>query len=263
MDIMCSGGKGRKSTTECLACAMARKNPCGYDYSLLKALFADVEKSNRRSEIHVTDLTGCLRRAWYDKVDPTPEYPHETLARWLGTAVHASIEGSDAFMECELPVAADGIKGTADIVYADGRVVDSKTTRWIYPEKLPYGSHALQVNIYAYMLRRMGRDVNSLAIQYIDMSGPSKCRKCRVPVRMFAGELKCPSCSQFVKGAHLGAVTVDVRLMSDEEVLDHIQQRRVDLEAAIAMQLPPEREPGFLCGYCPNIDKCQPNLVEE
>jgi hypothetical protein len=262
-DILCSAGRGVTDQGECLACALSIA-PCGYDYALLKAMYASSEAEQRRSEIHVTDLTGCLRRAWYDKCEPSPEYPHAVLVRWLGSAIHAYADGSDIFLESELPLQHSGIVGKADVVYRDGRVVDFKTTRWLYTGKLPYGSHALQLNIYAWMLRQMQREVNRLQIQYIDTSGPTKCRKCKTAVRMFAGEIKCPQCFQHVSGAHLGAVLVDVPIMTDAEVQQHIEGRRSDLEAAIAMNIPPEREPGYLCqGYCAHYDKCRPNLAEE
>ena len=262
MQIQCSGGKGVMELDECYACALNHDNNCGYDYSLLKAIFGSSEKDERANEGHVTDLTGCLRRAWYDKTNPQPEYVHEILARWLGTATHMATEGSDERLESELPLSYDGLKGTADVVYKDGRVVDLKTSRWLYPQKLPYGSHELQVNIYAHMLRKQGREFNRLRIQYVDMSGPSKCRKCRVPVRMFDGELKCPSCFQYVSNAHLGAVLVDIPIWSDQDIEDLIRNRKDLLEGALAFGSPPEREAGYLCAYCSHREICNPDTTE-
>lgn len=253
MKITCSAGKGEMAHTACLACALSSGHPpCGFDYMILRSLFDDRTSEKRRSEIHVTDLTGCLRKAALDKLSPAAEVVHETLARWMGTHMHGVLEGSNDLVDSELDVAWAGIVGRADVVYRDGRLLDFKTSRWIFPAKLPYGSHALQVNIYAWMLRKMGRPINRLQIQYIDMSGPTKCRKCRVPVRMIEGELKCPQCSNFVSGAHLGAVLVEVPLMTDEEVEDQILHRKEALQAALDMNFPPEAEPGYLCSYCPH-----------
>lgn len=142
-------------------------------------------------------------------------------------------------------------------------------TRWMYVNKLPYGSHSTQVNIYAWMLRKMGREVNRLQIQYVDASGPTKCRKCRVPVRAILDEsggieLKCPKCGNFVTSAHLGAYLVDIPLWTDEEVEDMILEKKENLEAALAMNMPPEAEPGFLCAYCSHRDvSCFPDVTEE
>lgn len=248
---------------ECLTCARTGNQPCGYDYIVLRAMYGNNSSESRQGEVHVTDLTGCLRKSWYDKVQPEAERPHETLARSLGTMVHGAIEGSDQWVESELRVEVEGLVGKADIVYADGRLVDLKTTRWLFPAKVPYGSHSLQVNLYAYALKLMGRPVNRLQIQYIDMSGPTKCRKCRVPVQMFEGELKCPVCFQFIKNAHLGAVLVDVPMMPDEEVKQLLEERRDALQSALDMQMPPAKEPGYLCGYCAHTISCAPGDLEE
>ncbi len=259
MNILCSAGKGQMTTEQCLACARTNGGPpCGFDYAILKAMFSSSSAESRRNEIHVTDLTGCLRKAWYDKLDPTPSYVHDMLVLWLGTAIHANTESSDEFLTSEMEIAYGGITGRADIVYKDGRLLDIKTTRWLTPQKLPYGSHALQVNIYAWMLRKSRRAVSKMQIQYIDTSGPSKCRKCKVAVRNFDGELKCPQCFQYVPGAHLGAVLVDVGVMRNEEVEAIILPRRNDLDAALQMGIPPAKEPGYLCGYCAHYEKCKP-----
>jgi len=260
MKIHCSGGKGELEHEACLACALSARGgqPCGYDYALLKAIFAGSQKEARRKEIHVTDLAGCLYRAYLDKTRHPAEYVHEILARWLGSAVHAHVEGSDEYLDSELPLAVDGLVGTADVVYQDGRVVDTKTTRWLYVHKLPYGSHELQLNLYAWMLRRLGRAVTRLQIQYIDLSGPTKCRKkgCGVPVRMFDGELRCPSCFGYVPGAHLGAALVEVPIWPEEDVERLVAERKNALEEALVFGRPPEREPGFLCAYCAHREYC-------
>ncbi len=142
-------------------------------------------------------------------------------------------------------------------------------TRWMYVNKLPYGSHATQVNIYAWMLRKMGRKVKQLQIQNVDASGPTKCRKCRIPVRAVIDdnggmELKCPKCGNFVTSAHLGAYLVDIPIWTDEEVESLILERKENLEAALAMNLPPTMEPGFLYAYCSHRDlECFPDVTEE
>lgn len=264
MNIICSFNNETLTTEDCLKCALSSgRAPCGYDYALLKALYGSSEQSERANSIHVTDLTGCPRRAYYDKREPSPEYPHEMLVRWMGSGMHGMVEGSDQHLDCELALAHDGIVGRSDLVYKDGRLVDMKFTRWMYPNKLPYGSHALQVNIYAWILRKMGRDINRLQIQYIDASGPSKCRKCRLPVRMIEGELKCPKCLSAPSNAHLGAYLIDVPVYRDDEVEAMISTRKANLEAALAMGMPPEAEPGFLCAYCAHTAKCPAAQIGE
>jgi len=255
--IVCSAEKGEMPALECLQCALSHGSPpCGYDYSLLTTIYSADRSLERAGEIHVTDLTGCLRKAYYDKREPSPEFPHERLVRWLGTAIHAESEVRDEWMESEISLEADGIVGKADILYYDGRLVEKKTTRWLKLGSLPYGSHALQLNIYAWMLRRSGRAVSQLQVQYIDASGPTKCRKCGVPVRMIAGELKCPVCLASIRDAHLGAVMVDIPVMTDREVEEIVIPRRDELQSSLDMGILPERETVWLCRFCSHADKC-------
>ncbi len=263
MNILCSDGKGQIMTDACLTCSLSGNQTCGFDYALLRLLFAHDETEIRKGEIHVTDITGCLRKAWYAKTQPAAEYVHEMLTRNLGTMLHHAMEGSDEHVDSELAIAVDGIVGRSDLVYKDGRLLDLKSTRWIYPEKLPYGSHALQVNIYAYLLRKTGRDVNRLQIQYVDMSGPTKCRACKVPVRKVGDDFKCPSCGKLFARGHLGAMLVEIPMMADADVEQFISERKGTLSAALEMGMPPEPEPGFLCNYCSHINVCQPGVREE
>jgi len=262
MKINCSGGKGVMELQDCFACALEGENICGYDYALIKEMMSDQDKEERRNSIHVTDLTGCLRRAYYDKKEPAAEYIHETLARWLGTNFHHAAENQDELFDSELLLSHNGIVGRSDLVYKNGRIVDYKFVRWMYVDRLPYGSHALQLNIYGYMLRKQGRPVTRLQVQYVDASGPTKCKKCKVPVRMYEGELKCPNCFQYIPNAHLGAYLCDIPIMSDEEVEANILHRKEELEASLALGMPPAREPGYLCAYCAHAQKCCPDMDE-
>lgn len=256
MKIRCSVGKPIETREDCLNCALAGNNTCGYDYAVLRWLLNDHEQEKRKTEIHVTDITGCLRKAWYDKIDPTPEAPHESLARSLGTVIHSALEGNDEYLQSELPIERDGLMGTADIVYNNGRIVDFKTTRWLNPSKMPYGSHEMQVNIYAWMLRGMGKQTDSLAIQYVDVSGPTKCYKCRIPVEEVMGVIVCPQCLHEPKNAHLGALVVDVPLWDDAVIASEVLPRIDTLKEAVEYETAPEREEGFLCSYCAHRTKC-------
>lgn len=148
------------------------------------------------------------------------------------------------------------IEGTH--TYVTNGVITHNTTRWLKIHSVPYGSHALQVNVYAWMLRKMGREINKLQIQYIDLSGPSKCRGCKRTVQMIGGMLKCPECLRVLPDAHLGALLVEIPILTDEEVEAHILDRKKELEASIALGDPPTKEPGFLCAYCAHTEKCQP-----
>ncbi len=114
--ILCSAGKGEMSVNACLHCSLSSGHPpCGYEYGLLSTLFA-VEFGDSRDGIHVTDLTGCLKKAYFKKTENAPEYVHEMMARFLGTLFHGNLEDAGE-AENELKLEAMGIVGRADRVY--------------------------------------------------------------------------------------------------------------------------------------------------
>jgi CRISPR/Cas system-associated exonuclease Cas4 (RecB family) len=253
--VLCSAGRGPISMTGCLDCALAKNNECGFDYTVLNALYKDKE----RTGVHVTDLTGCLRQSYYNKTEAPLEHPHEMLIRFLGTAVHKHIEGFPVpeIFDSELPLEGLGLVGTADVVYKDGRLVDFKTTRWLSPAKLPYGSHVTQLNIYAALLRAQGREVTSAAIQYIDMSGPSKCPTCKGPVKPGEdGVMVCTRCGRTLPNAHPGVAIVEVELDPPGLTAEWIETRLAILNQSLETGNVPDAEVSYLCDYCPFQAKC-------
>jgi len=254
MNILCSGDLYEKpiTTEECLRCAtsLGGKQPCGYGYRLLKSIF-ESQSEDRTNEIHVTDITGCLRKAYYDKTNPKPRYVHELLPLWLGIAIHNDLDITDDEVISERPVSKDGLIGRIDAVYRDGRIEDAKTTRWMHVDKLPYGNHVDQVNLYAYM----NGGADTLQIQMIDMSGPTTCKSCRIPFILRDGEYICRKCGKTYNNAHLGAHIVEIEPQPEEEVKVFIKIRVYELEAAIYVtKEPPPVEPSWLCNYCPHTE---------
>lgn len=245
--ILCSGEKYDEPISElkCLACAIKHEGyqPCGFGYRLLRSIFST--KQDRTNEIHVTDLTGCLRRSYYDKVEPAPQYVHELLYIWMGVAVHKFLDCDDDHVKSEIPVEKYGIMGTLDAEYEDGRIEDVKTTRWMNTYNLPYGSHEDQVNFYR-ILRDGGGE--RLQIQMIDMTGPTRCRKCKVVMQKIDGLIQCPQCGHSTKSAHLGATLIEIPVQEDTE--QYMVLRADALKQAIENKRTPEAESGYLCGYC-------------
>ena len=117
--VLCSAGRGELKREDCLACAKAGRQTCGFDYILLKAIL----DTRERTGIHVTDLTGCLRKSWFDKTTTAPEYVHAQMYRFMGTIAHGVLEQYGSKDEAELPVEALGITGKMD-VFRDGRIID-------------------------------------------------------------------------------------------------------------------------------------------
>jgi hypothetical protein len=129
MKIKCSAGKGEMDHEDCLVCSLKGDTSlCGYDYAILRALYSHSEVEERAREIHVTDMTGCLRKAWYSKSFPMSETPHAMYYRGVGTIMHGGLERSDFYLQSEIPFDVEGVKGRVDMLYKDGRLVDLKTT---------------------------------------------------------------------------------------------------------------------------------------
>jgi len=249
MKVRCSVGlyPDPIEAEDCLKCSLDLvMPPCGYGYRLLATLFAS--ENDRSNEIHVTDITGCLLKAYLDKRFPTPEFVHHKLVRWLGTAVHDGLLRTDEHFQAEVPVGNEFLMGRADTIYNNNDIEDVKTVRWYKPSNGIYGNHAHQVNIYRHLARKEGK----LRIQYIDLSGPTRCSKCKVPVEMIDCVLQCPRCGYAPRDAHLGAMQVEVLVMDADEVEDFIRSRTEILRNALESGIPPEAEPDWLCYYCPH-----------
>ena len=252
---ICAAGKDTVTHDECRACARSGKQTCSFDYTVICSMLSD----KIRYGVHVTDLVGCLRRTVYDKTYDEAEPIQSCLYRWYGTAMHQYLEQDLAGIEFEKEVKALGLEGSIDVFYLEeGRIIDYKTTRWINMGRLPYGSHVTQVNIYAAMLREMGHTVNSAAIQMLDLTGPSKCRKCKVPFAPDAnGILVCPICHVSYMNSHTGAALVEVPLQPHEDVVRFIEKRRPVIVEALQTGISPEPNTSYLCDYCKHQPRCQ------
>lgn len=118
-----------------------------------------------------TRLLASPRQFWLEKRhdDELEEPASDRLWSLLGTAMHLVVEkgGSEETSEQELEVTVAGqrITGTSDY-YKDGVISDFKLTSvWSYiyrADKIP--DWEKQLNIYAFMLRRAGKDVKWLQI---------------------------------------------------------------------------------------------------
>ena len=254
--FICSGTQhAHVDQDTCLNCALNNGQDCGMDYSFLTAFWDWA--SEKREGIHVTDLTGCLRKSFYEKTRPVPTLIHENLLLFLGTITHSMFEQENDNYVAELKLEGLDVVGRADIIYNDGTVIDLKTTRWLNSSKLPYGNHESQVNIYAQLLREMGREVKELYIQYIDLSGPTQCRTCKTRYAMDKrGQIACPSCGKTSKDAHLGAVKLQIPLWSDANAKTFITERRDILRKALTDLVPPPAEKTWLCNYCHHKNVC-------
>lgn len=260
MKIRCSGEvyDDPIETQTCLDCALARGNrpPCGYSYPLLKAIF-ESQAGDRSTEAHVSDVLSCLRKAYYTKVEPEPRYVHDMMVLWQGISIHKAIEEAmrdEPGWQVEKEVQDGDLLGRIDVITPDGTIIDQKTTRWMKPSNLPYGNHREQVQIYQQMA---GLDGDML-IQYIDMSGPSRCRRCSVSMQMTSGEVVCPKCGSTSPEAHLGAI---VKRVKAKDIEERTKLRTVILKTAMESKSVPDAEPDWMCRYCPFTERCPEAMI--
>jgi CRISPR/Cas system-associated exonuclease Cas4 (RecB family) len=256
--IDCSAGKGTMPAQDCLTCAKGALPPCGMDYSLLRVIYGSSE--DRRGEIHVTDLTSCLRKAYLNKTaGAVPEKPHKRMAILRGLAFHALMDNGDWESEIPLYVRGDGweVVGRADTLYETSagklRLIDFKTTREIYPDLLPYGEHEVQLNFYAHMMRAMRlRPPDELVNVYVASKTP-ECAKCRTQLEMTNHgeyEVSCPSCGKSTRIQHLGVKAMQIKMLEPDEVAHVFNHRASTLANALKNKTLPGGEPGWQCKYC-------------
>lgn len=248
MKLICSGEvyPDPIEVETCLKCAKEKvAPPCGYSYPLIKAMTHQEE----RTGIHVTAVIGCLLRSFYDLVDEEPKFLHDHLALWLGRSTHSDIENVlvDDEVKTEVQVTYEGIEGRIDVIQGED-IIDFKTTGYLDPYRLPYGSHRTQVALY----QRMAGLDGKLYIQYISMTGPSKCKKCKQTMQLLNGRVQCPQCGAGNSNSHLGAKMIEI----DPENTDEYIARAKVLKEAVETNVPPVGEPSWLCYYCSHINKC-------
>lgn len=232
----------------CIACA--RSGTC-FPPAYLRLLFAGELKE--RTGIHVTDLTGCLRKAYFVKTEDSPPIrPGSMLNVVLGSLVHRALEGHGGETERQVCMEHDGIRVVGSVDAVEGGIVEYKTTRWLKPSRLPYGNHEKQVTFYAVLLREMGEPVDRATLFYLDMSGPSRCPRCRLEA------VDC-TCGYTHKEAHRGVATYVVRFNDSEldAAREEMMQRAKALQQALKTGVAPEAEKSFLCRYCSFRETCR------
>lgn len=261
MNIRCSADHEVKTTAECLACAQNPNHPCDISLPALMDLYREAP---RKPGLHVSDIVGCLLKGYNNAIRERPiRYPSELAVMKHGTNAHAALEkaGSDPdaglITEQNMTVEFGGVPlhGTFDCyMVQSGLLLDYKTTRWIMVNKLPYAKHELQCQIYTLMMRKLGYTVNGAQIQYIDLTGPTKCRKCNLQLLPMDDQfLKCPGCeaTKSREEAHEGYVIFNVDILAVNDNFERwLTERVVNLARSIEMGIAPEGESGPLCNYC-------------
>ncbi len=179
---------------------------------------------------HVTALTGCLARSYFDRISTIEESVESAWAKLRGSLLHyvgRSLGWNElrVKMTFELDGRTITIVGHVDAYDPDtATVYDLKTTRFVkwQDEKgfLPRENHIAQLHCYYTMLDLYGVPVNRLVLVYVD----------------------------------------DKTILPKEVPIGHRRQwmiqRATALHRALEHSAMPEPETGSECVYCPFIELC-------
>ncbi|MEM4003958.1 MAG: Dna2/Cas4 domain-containing protein [Ignisphaera sp.] len=182
-------------------------------------LFEAVRLRNRASGIdviHVSEVTGCLRKSYYLRTRASTISPRSAILL-LGGSIHEALEEvlrrKGYLVEHQVSLQLDGFKlvGTIDAYHPDeGAVLELKTVHEI-PSK-PFENHVAQANIYSIMASAK----NAFVVYLSRKDGK---------VKIF-------------------------RVDPDRRMLKWAVERARTLRASLLARQPPQREKSPLCNYC-------------
>ena len=150
-----------------------------------KSLVATDQDRDRSQQVEIgaSSVGGCRRQAWHI-INQTPKTNTNTenLAAILGTAIHAhlaeAIKFSDPFGDnflIEQEVRTEDLKGHVDLyIKSAKKVVDWKTITKKKIKEFPSEQQIMQINLYGYLLKANGYEVNTVALVGISRDGTMK-----------------------------------------------------------------------------------------
>ena len=163
---------GQCSFEECLEAATSHPTECKFTYPILAAMVKSLKRE--ATEITVTRLLTCLRKVVLEKREAIFVRPDELYYTFRGQLFHSLIAdnqapGSVVETRFSREIAGITISGQPDVIYPDQKkLVDYKSTRRVPSRKEPYETHAMQVNIYRWLIAPV-YPIDKLEIVYLDM----------------------------------------------------------------------------------------------
>lgn len=110
----------------------------------------------REKYIHVSELTQCLRRSYYNRTRVEQRVDVKNIILTIGNGIHRVLqeylrETKGWSIEVELKINLGGfwLVGHADIITDDNEILELKTVSKIPGQ--PYINHLMQLNAYLYM----------------------------------------------------------------------------------------------------------------
>ncbi len=165
--------KGLCSFEECLEAAANHPPQCRLTYPILSAMVKSLKRE--ATEITVTGLLNCLRKVVLEKRRTLHISPEELYYTFRGQLFHTLIAANQipgAVVETRFSRQIGGltISGQPDVIFPEKqKLVDYKTTRQVPRGMDAYQNHALQVNIYRWLVAPIYH-IHELEIVYLDMN---------------------------------------------------------------------------------------------
>jgi len=161
------------SFSACLERARTHPDDCPFVYPILQGMVNGIR--GEVEGISVTSLLTCLRKVVLEKRHDVYVDPKQLFYAFRGQMFHAIAalaqpDGCVVEQRFSRPIAGLTISGQPDLIWPQHRLlIDFKTTRRV-PQKEAYPHHALQVNIYRWLVEPI-YPVDRLEIVYLDMDG--------------------------------------------------------------------------------------------
>lgn len=178
----CPYGQGEVTFEQCLEHSRSDPPECGFTYPILAGMVGNLR--GEMEEITVTQLLHCLRKPVLERLHDVHLEPKQLYYAFRGQMFHqiaAGVELSDCVVEERFKRTVAGIvlSGQPDLIVPSlKKLYDFKTTRRIPKDDRPYANHAMQVNIYRYLVAPH-HEIDQLEIVYLDMS---EVKRVAVPV---------------------------------------------------------------------------------
>jgi CRISPR/Cas system-associated exonuclease Cas4 (RecB family) len=165
--------RGQCSFEECLEAAASHPPQCKFTYPILAAMVKGLRRE--ATEITATGLLNCLRKVVLEKRRTLFVRPEELYYTFRGQLFHTLISVNQvpgAIVETRFSreIAGLTISGQPDVIFPEKKkLVDYKSTRKVPNRKEAYANHAMQVNIYRWLVAPI-YEIEELEIVYLDMN---------------------------------------------------------------------------------------------
>jgi len=169
----CPYGQGDISFADCLEHAKTDPPECGFVHPILAGIAGNIR--GEMAEITVTQLLNCVRKVVLERRHDHYVEPGQLYYAFRGQMFHQiasgiELEGAVVEQRFRRVIAGVTLSGQPDLI-APGlrKLYDFKTARRVPRDGHVYANHALQVNIYRWLVQPH-HEIDQLELVYMDMS---------------------------------------------------------------------------------------------